>query len=64
MGHTVLASAVLESHAAMDELLGPEASRGNIKALFSLDSGFRHFAADVRYREYIDEAVVPETDKR
>jgi hypothetical protein len=48
----------------MDELLGPEASRGNIKALFSLESGFRHFAADVRYREYIDQAVVPETDKR
>ncbi|HEV3310807.1 MAG TPA: hypothetical protein VG815_09840 [Chloroflexota bacterium] len=64
MGHTVLVSAVLESHAAMDELLGPEASRGNIKALFSLESGFRHFAADVRYREYIDQAVVPETDKR
>jgi hypothetical protein len=62
-GHSVLAMAVRQFHAAMDELLGPEADRGNIKALLSLDNGFREFSADVRYRQYIDEAV-PGTDER
>lgn len=63
IGHTVLANAVRTFHTAMDEMLGPEAARGNSKALLSLDSGFREFAADARYRQHIDEAV-SETDKR
>jgi hypothetical protein len=63
IGHTVLANAVRTFHTAMDEMLGPEATRGNSKALLSLDSGFREFAADARYRQHIDEAV-SETDKR